>query len=134
MFFVGGFGTLFDFSDNLDIQRLIRDVYESGGIVSAVCNGPSALINSKYHDGTSFIKGKKVTCYSNAERENWFKESGDTKPVPFFCEDELKKAGAIFLDGGIRQEHVVVDGRLVTGQNPASARKVAETVVNLLKY
>ena len=88
---MGGFGTLFDFSENLDIQRLIRDVYESGGIVSAVCNGPSALINSKYHDGSSFIKGKKVTCYSNAERENWWKVSGIKMPVPLYCEDELRE-------------------------------------------
>ena len=69
---------------------------------------------------------------SNAERENWWKVSGIKMPVPFYCEDELKKSGAIFMNGGIQQEHVVVDGRLVTGQNPASARKVAETVVDLL--
>ena len=119
---------MFDFPNNLDVQRLIRDCYESGGVVSAVCNGPSALINSKYHDGSSFIKNKKVTCYTNAEEKNW----GMAKLVPILVEDELKIAGAVFVDGGVGNENVVVDGRLVTGQNPASAEGVAKAVVKIL--
>ena len=130
------------------MQRLIRDVYESNGVVAACCNGPSGLLNAKNHDGTSFIKGKRVTAYSDLEKDDWWRVSGmdgngvergqsgkirksgqTLVEMPFSCESEFRRVGAVFVGGTVGESNVVIDGRLVTGQNPASAIGVAREVL-----
>lgn len=126
--FAGGHGTMWDFKDDTTIPKLSSAIYEKGGVVAAVCHGPAALINIKLSNGTYLISGKNVGGFSNAEEE----AAGLTKVVPFSLEDELVKRGARYSKTGLWGNHVVVDGRLVTGQNPASAESVGEAVAKIL--
>lgn len=129
IFFAGGHGTMWDFPNAPGASDIAGKIYTNGGIVSAVCHGPAALINLKLPDGTLLIKGKKVTGFTNAEEE----KVGLTKSVPFLLEDSLKEQGATYSSGPDFQPHTVVSGRLVTGQNPASAAPAAEAIIKLLK-
>lgn len=126
--FAGGHGTMWDFADSKDLQRVATAIYESQGIVSAVCHGPAALLNVKLSNGTYLVAGKKVTGFSNAEEE----AAELTKVMPFLLETELKNRGAKYESAALWQERVVSDQRLVTGQNPASAAGVGREVARLL--
>lgn len=128
VFFVGGHGTMWDFPNDPAVDRVGREVYESGGVVAAVCHGPAALVNITLSDGTRLIDGKRVTGFTNAEEE----AAGLTNVVPFLLADALNGAGATHLGGPDFTEHVVRDGRVVTGQNPQSATGVAEAVLAAL--
>lgn len=129
IFFAGGHGTMWDFREERVLQELTRKIYESGKIVSAVCHGPAALIDVKLSDGTYLVKGKKVAAFTNDEED-----AHETATiVPFLLETALIERGAIHSKAGLWKEHVQSDGRLVTGQNPASAGPVAERVVETLK-
>lgn len=125
VFFAGGHGTMWDFADSVAVQRVIREIYEAGGVVSAVCHGPAALVNATLSDGTLLIAGKKVAAFTDDEEA----EVGYTKVVPYLLATTLKKRGALHQPALNWSENVVVDGRLVTGQNPASARGVGKAVV-----
>jgi putative intracellular protease/amidase len=125
IYFVGGHGPMLDLATNKDSQALVVEFYESGRIVSAVCHGPAALVNVKLSNGEFLIAGAEVTGFSNAEEDS----IDYSKFMPFMLEDELnKKSGGRFVkaekDWG---EKVVVarGGRLITGQNPFSAEKLA---------
>ncbi len=126
--FVGGHGTMWDFPENEDLQKIGREIYENGGVVSAVCHGPAALVNLKMSNGNYLVDGKKVNSFTDAEE----KKIGLENVVPFLLESKLRERGAKFEKSDLWQEHVEVDERLVTGQNPASAKKVGEEVLNLL--
>lgn len=128
VFFAGGHGTMWDFREDKDLQRFTATIYEDGGAVGAVCHGPAALIDVKLTDGTPLVKGKKVAGFTNAEEE----AVGLTKTVPYLLQSELETAGATLVPAENFQENAVLDGRLATGQNPASARKTAELVVEAL--
>ncbi len=128
IFFAGGHGVMWDFADSKAIDKVTREIYERGGIVSAVCHGPAALVNVKLSDGNYLVSGKKLTSFTNNE-EN---EVQATEIVPFLLETELKNHGAIHFAEKNWSNHVEVDGRLVTGQNPASAAAVGNAVVKLL--
>ncbi|MFI6319238.1 dienelactone hydrolase family protein [Nonomuraea sp. NPDC050556] len=128
IFFAGGHGTMWDFPDNPHLARLTREVYEGGGVVAAVCHGPSALAGVTLSDGTPLVAGKRVSAFTNAEEE----AVGLTAEVPFLLADRLVAEGATHVPGPDFGAQVVTDGRLVTGQNPASARGVAEAVVSTL--
>ena len=128
IFFAGGHGVMWDFADSAAIQKVTRDIYERGGIVSAVCHGPAALVNVKLGDGKFLVDGKNLTSFTNGEEA----EVQATDIVPFLLETELKNHGAIHHAAANWANHVEVDGRLVTGQNPASAAAVGEAVVKLL--
>ncbi|MCL8000107.1 type 1 glutamine amidotransferase domain-containing protein [Brucella sp. 21LCYQ03] len=125
---VGGHGPMWDFVDNSDLQEIVRKIYESNGIVSAVCHGPAGLLNVKLSNGESLIKGRKLTGFT-AEEEISRKYDAI---VPFELESALKNAGATFEEAPIFENKVVVDGRLITGQNPASAKAFAEAIVKAL--
>lgn len=127
--FAGGHGTMWDFVSTPEINSLSQKIYEAGGVVAAVCHGPAALVNIKLGNGDYLIAGKSLTGFSNAEEE----AAKLTQVMPFLLEDELKKRGAKFTAKPLWQSNVVTDGRLVTGQNPASAAGVAEAVAKLLK-
>lgn len=128
VFVPGGLAPVVDMPDNVTVQNILAGMYQSGKIVSAVCHGPVALINVKLADGSYLINGKNVTGFSIAEEENYAKTD-----VPFELEDALKQRGAKFTAAAPWQPHVVTDGRLVTGQNPASATGVAESVIEILE-
>ncbi len=96
IYFTGGHGTMWDFPDNPGLQKLSRDIYENGGLVSAVCHGGSGLLNVTLSDGSYLIEGKQVTGYSNLEEVVALKHN----QVPFSLEDELKKRGADYKKVG----------------------------------
>jgi len=126
--FVGGHGTMWDFPNDPDVSRVGRTIYEAGGIVAAVCHGPSALVNLRLSDGSQLIDGKTVAGFTNAEEE----AVGLTDVVPFLLADALEAKGATHTAGPDFTEHVEVSQRLVTGQNPQSATRVGEEILALL--
>jgi putative intracellular protease/amidase len=128
VFVPGGLAPVVDMPENTTVQNILSAMYEKGGVVSAVCHGPVALINVKLTDGSYLIDGKNVTGFSIAEEENYAKED-----VPFELEDALKQRGAKYSSAAPWQPYVITDGRLVTGQNPASAKGVAESVIAVLE-
>ena len=129
IFYAGGHGTMWDFREDSASKRLAREIYEAGGVVAAVCHGPAALVDVKLSDGKYLVAGKKVGAFSDAE-EKAIKLEGI---VPFFVESALVEHGAIYSKADVWQQHVVVDGRLVTGQNPASASGVGEAMADVLQ-
>jgi len=128
VYFAGGHGTMWDFPDNADLQKITREIYEKGGVVSAVCHGPAALVNAKTADGKYLVDGKHVAAFTNGEE----KAGGLEKVVPFLLEDKLNERGATVETAPNYEKKVVTDGRLITGQNPASAAGVAEEVIKAL--
>ena len=128
IFFVGGHGTMWDFPESPAVQKVTREIYEAGGVVSAVCHGPAALVNVVLSDGSYLVAGKHVAAFTNDEEE----EVKATDIVPFLLATTLTERGAIHQPAANWSANVAVDGRLVTGQNPASAGGVGEALVNLL--
>ena len=127
--FVGGHGTMWDFPENKDIARLAGKVYDQGGFVTAVCHGPSGLLNIRLADGSYLLDGKTVTAFTNGEEE----AVGLTDVVPFLLEDALKQRGAEFVAANNWSDHVQVSDRLITGQNPQSATSLGERLLEVLK-
>lgn len=126
--FVGGHGVMWDFPNNSAVNAVGRNIWERGGIVAAVCHGPAALVDMTLSDGSYLIAGRQVTGFTNGEEQ----AVGLTKVVPFSLADRLEARGAHHHAAPNFTENVVVDGRLVTGQNPQSATGVANAMVNLL--
>lgn len=129
VFFPGGHGPLWDLAENGYVMSLIRDFVKADKIVSAVCHAPGVFRHIKAADGEYLVKDKNVTGFSNAE-EN---AVGLTDVVPFLVEDMLRDHGAKYSSSDDWQPHVVVDGKLVTGQNPASSVGVADAVIKQLQ-
>ena len=132
VYFVGGKGTMFDFADDADIQRIVRDVYQAGGVVGAVCHGPAALLEVRLDDGRRLIEGRRLTGFSNAEELFLLKDARQL--FPYLLQDRLTGNGARFIEGPLYLDNTVVDGRLVTGQNPWSTWSVAEAMVEALGH
>lgn len=128
IFYAGGHGAMWDFADNTELAIIASKIYENGGIVAAVCHGPSGLVNIKLNDGSYLVNGKKINAFTNEEEA----EVKLTNVVPFLLEDKLKERGAIFEKSGLWQNHVVTDQRVITGQNPQSAKSVGEAIVKEL--
>jgi putative intracellular protease/amidase len=130
IFYAGGHGTMWDFADNKELANIASIIYENNGVVSAVCHGPAGLVNIKLSDGKYLVEGKKINAFTNEEEI----AVGLDKVVPFMLETKLIERGAKFEKSGLWQNHVVVDQRVVTGQNPASAKSVGEqTLIELKK-
>ena len=129
VFFAGGHGTMWDYADNPAVQKVIREIFEAGGVVSAVCHGPAALVNVKLSDGSYVVAGKRVASFTDEEEA----EVKATTIVPFLLASTLNARGALHQAAPNWSANVVADGRLVTGQNPASARGVGEAVHDLVK-
>ncbi len=128
IFFVGGHATMWDFPDNPELARLARIVYESGGAVAAVCHGPAALVGLTLSDGSYLVGGKRVAAFTESEEV----ASGMIGIIPFVLAHRLIAQGAQHVPAPDWTENVIRDGRLVTGQNPASARRCAREVVAAL--
>ena len=129
LYFPGGHGTMWDFPNNEHIAKLINGVYRNGGIVAAVCHGPAAFIGVKKDDGSYFVKGHRIAAFTNDE-ERVAEKAG---VVPFLLHDKLKEQGATLEPGANFKAQVVTDGRLVTGQNPASAKPLGEAILTALE-
>ncbi|TDC72166.1 type 1 glutamine amidotransferase domain-containing protein [Streptomyces hainanensis] len=125
IYFAGGHGTMWDFPQATELGALAAAIYERGGAVAAVCHGPSALLAVELSDGSPIVRGRLVSAFTNEEEAAVGLES----VVPFLLESSLEQKGATMSKGKNFAEHAVADGRLVTGQNPASAAKVAELVL-----
>jgi putative intracellular protease/amidase len=129
IYLTGGHGTMFDFRQSKALETLMARFYETGRIVSTVCHGATGLLNVNLSNGEPLIKGKKVTGFSWPEEIIAKRDDA----VPFNLEEELKKIGADYSKADKPFEvHVIEDGRLITGQNPGSARAVAEAVIKRL--
>ncbi|WP_394678679.1 type 1 glutamine amidotransferase domain-containing protein [uncultured Sphingobacterium sp.] len=129
IFFAGGHGTMWDFPDTAAVQTAIREMYESGKIVSAVCHGPAALVNAKLSDGSYLVNGKKLAAFTDDEEE----EVQSTNVVPFLLASTLEKRGALHQYSPNWSDNTVADGRLITGQNPQSAFSLGKLLLNALK-
>src|SRR5271165_7205583 len=127
VFYPGGHGPMWDLAESPVSKALIESFYNSGKSVALVCHAPGVLRHVTYK-GEPLVKGKRVTGFTNEEEE----EVQLTKVVPFLVEDELMRLGAIFEKVRDWQPHSVVDGRLLTGQNPASSTAAAQNLINLL--
>lgn len=128
IYLAGGHGTMWDFRSP-ELGRLLADFYESGKVVSSVCHGPVGFLEAKLSHGNWLVQDKNMTAFSFAE------EKADNRDdvVPFNLEEELKARGARYSKAVVPfGKHVVEDGLLVTGQNPASARGVGEAVARAL--
>lgn len=128
IFFAGGHGTMWDFPDSVAAQKALREIDAAGGIVSAVCHGPAALVNARRADGSLLVAGKRVAAFTNGEEE----EVESTHVVPFLLESTLIERGAQHQTAANWADNVVVDGRLITGQNPQSAARLGEALRDAL--
>ncbi|MGQ3887508.1 type 1 glutamine amidotransferase domain-containing protein [Legionella sp. CNM-1927-20] len=129
LYLTGGHGVCFDFPKSKALADLISQFYTANKIIAAVCHGPAGLLESKLSTGHYLIEGKELTCFSWRE-EKWAKRA---QAVPFNLEEELTKRGAKYSKAKIPfQKHLVEDGLLITGQNPASAKGVGEAVLKKL--
>jgi len=127
--FAGGHGAMWDFPSDAGLTAFARELYERGGVVAAVCHGPAALVGLTLSDGTPLVAGKRIAAFTDAEET----AVGLTEVVPFLLQSRLEELGAEHTGAADWQPHVVTDGRLVTGQNPASSTGVAEAVLTVLK-
>jgi putative intracellular protease/amidase len=125
VFYVGGHGPMWDLAESADSIALIESFYNSGKPVALVCHSPGVLHRVTYK-GAPIVKGKRVTGFTNTEEE----EVHLTNVVPFLVEDELKRLGGIFEKAPNWQPFSIVDGRLITGQNPASSTVAAQALLN----
>ncbi|MGX1587938.1 type 1 glutamine amidotransferase domain-containing protein [Brevundimonas diminuta] len=128
IFFAGGHGAMWDFPTSPAVQKVARAIYEAGGVVAAVCHGPAALVNVTLSDGSPLVAGKDVAAFTNEEEA----AVGLDKVVPFLLATALSERGARHQPAPAWTAKVVVDGRLVTGQNPQSATGVGEALRDLL--
>ncbi len=127
VFYPGGHGPMWDLAESSDSIALLESFYNSGKPIALVCHSPGVLRHVTYQ-GAPLVKGKQVTGFTNGEEE----EMQLTHVVPFLVEDELLRLGAIFEKRANWQPFSVVDGRLVTGQNPASSTVAAQNLLSLL--
>jgi putative intracellular protease/amidase len=128
IFFPGGLGPMVDIATDTDVKKAVIRAWNGGKIVSAVCHGPVAFLGVTLDDGTPLIHGRKLTSFSTAE-ENGYAD----QDVPFDLETALRRDGAQYSSVAAWQPHLVVDGRLITGQNPASGSLVGEALARALK-
>jgi putative intracellular protease/amidase len=129
IYFTGGHAVMWDFPDDAGLQKLARGIWERGGIVSSVCHGYCGLLNLALSDGTMLVAGKRVTGFA------WSEEilAGVAGRVPYNAEAEMKRRGARYQKALLPfLPYAVADGRLVTGQNPFSAKATARKIVAML--
>jgi len=129
VFYSGGHGPMWDLAEDPISIALIEAFYSAGKPVAAVCHAPGVLRHVK-NEGESIVKGKRVTGFTNAEEE----QVNLTNIVPFLVEDELKRLGGLFEKVDNWKPFAITDGRLITGQNPASSTSAAQALLKLLKH
>src|SRR5580698_5965722 len=127
VFYVGGHGPMWDLAESADSIALLESFYSSGKPIALVCHSPGVLRHVTYQ-GAPLVKGRQVTGFTNGEEE----EMKLTHVVPFLVEDELMRLGAIFEKKADWQPFTVTDGRLITGQNPASSTVTAQALLKFM--
>ena len=127
----GGQAPMFSFRDNDDVHNALRHFYESEKPVGIYCHGPAALADLKLSDGSYLVAGKTVTGFSNQEEDYSDRFVGE-RVMPWRIEDTLRERGANYIQGGLFKAFAVRDGRLITGQQQYSGRRVAQMVIEAL--
>lgn len=128
IFIPGGLAPMVDMPDNKLLKTVIRDTYERNAVIGAVCHGPVALLNVKLSNGKYLVEGKKITSFTDEEEKEYA-----VADVPFLLETALTDQGAKFQAGTAWSDHSIVDGNIVTGQNPYSAKSVGENMISILE-
>lgn len=129
VFYPGGHGPMWDMPDNPVSITLLESFVRAGKPVAAVCHAPAALVNIRDTNGDYLVKGRKVTGFSNTEED----AVGLSNVVPFLLEDKLNERGGVYSKGPDWGAYALVDGQLITGQNPASSQLVAEKLLAELR-
>jgi putative intracellular protease/amidase len=129
VFYPGGHGPMWDIAEDKNSIKLIESFLAAGKYVALVCHAPGALRHVKTPQGKPLVEGKNVTGFTNGEEE----EVGLTKVVPFLVEDELLRLGATFSKVKNWGVYTIVDGQLITGQNPASSGPAARVLIQTMK-
>ncbi|EMC95448.1 hypothetical protein BAUCODRAFT_73057 [Baudoinia panamericana UAMH 10762] len=132
IFYVGGHGPMFDLATDSDSQQLIKEFYEAGKVTSAVCHGPAAFVNVKLSDGSYLVKDQEITAFTNTEED----QVGLSSAMPFMLETKLQENGAKIVKAdqpwGVKVVQSGKGGKLITGQNPASAAGIGEAILAAL--
>lgn len=128
VFYPGGFGLLSDLAEDKDVAQKSAAIYENGGVVAAVCHGPAGLLPITLSSGESLLADKSVTAFTREEEIDF----GTIDDIPFLLEEKLARVAAQYSKKQPWQELVVVDGNVITGQNPASAHAVGVALVEKL--
>ena len=129
VFIAGGHGVMWDLTSNASLATLLAETYARGAVVAAVCHGPAALAQVKKPSGEALVKGLRFTGFSDEEEA----ALELTRVVPFLIESTLEGQGGHYERAAMWQPHVVRDGKLVTGQNPASSRATAEAALEAIR-
>lgn len=132
IFFAGGKGAMYDFPNNSKIQAIVKDYYQSNKVIGAVCHGPSALVNITLDNGRPLVENKVVSGFTNAEELLLIAEARTI--FPFLLQDKLIEQGATFNEGTMYLEQISHDNNLITGQNPWSTWRMAESMIQQLGY
>eukprot|EP00743_Colponemidia_sp_Colp-15_P010921 GILK01012106.1.p1 GENE.GILK01012106.1~~GILK01012106.1.p1 ORF type:complete len:226 (+),score=29.01 GILK01012106.1:178-855(+) len=129
IFFPGGHGTVVDLPNNPLVTKAVEAIWKKGGYVTAVCHGPNAFVGPVNDDGTPLVAGKKVSVFTDDEE----RAVGLENAVPFLIESKLRELGANIQKGPAWLPFAVADGKLITGQNPASSADVAQLLVKKIQ-
>lgn len=128
IFMPGGLAPMVDMPENPLLKEVIKETYERGAVVGAVCHGPVSLLNAKLSDGSYIVDGKNLSSFTTAEEDGYARAD-----VPFDLQTALTAQGAIYHTVDPWQDFSIADGKLVTGQNPASAKGVAQKMIAILE-
>jgi len=128
VFVPGGLAPMVDMPENELLKKVIKETYERNAVVGAVCHGPVSLLNVKLSNGNYLVNGKNITSFTDEEERGYA-----IADIPFLLETALTKQGAKFHAAAVWSAHSIADGNLVTGQNPASAKGVAEKMIVILE-
>ena len=129
VFFPGGHGTMFDYPDNPKLAKIVTDTINADKPVAAVCHGPAVFVGVMDENGEPLVKGRKISAFTNSEED----AVGLSDAMPFLLESKLSELGAEIVKGDDFAPQVVVDGNLITGQNPPSSKGVAEKLIEKLQ-
>ncbi|SEF63808.1 MULTISPECIES: type 1 glutamine amidotransferase domain-containing protein [Marinobacterium] len=129
VFLPGGHGTMWDLPKSTELASLLSTAWAAGKVISAVCHGPAGLVNAKDVNGQPLVADRRVAAFTNSEEE----AAGLTEQVPFLLETRIRELGANYESGPDFQTFAVRDGKLVTGQNPASSEEVARLVLEAVR-
>lgn len=129
VYFPGGHGTMWDLPEDEGVTKAVEAAYAADKIIAAVCHGPAGLVSAKRPDGKSILFGKRVNGFTDAEED----AAGLSQVVPFKLETRMRELGGVFECGNLWQAYAVRDGKLITGQNPASSKLVAALVLQALE-
>lgn len=128
IFFPGGHGTLWDLPLDAGVTQAVERAFAAGRLIASVCHGAAGLVSAKGPDGRSIVAGRRINAFTNAEEA----AVGLDQVVPFLLETRLRELGARFEAGPLWQPFALRDGSLITGQNPASSKAVADLVLSAL--